>query len=38
MDKNLSLQIVYDNLARLLNDPKYGVSMRKLSTELGRSE
>ena len=37
MDKKASLQIVYDNLVQLLNDPKYGISMRKLSTELGRS-
>lgn len=28
---------MYDNLLRLLNDPEYEVSMRKLSTELGRS-
>ena len=37
MDKKVSLQIVANNLVQLLNDPKYGISMHKLSTELGRS-
>lgn len=37
MDKDNMLQIIYSNLARLLDDPERGVSMRKLSTELGYS-
>ena len=37
MDKNNMPQIIYSNLARLLDDPEHGVSMRKLSTELGYS-
>ena len=35
MDKDNLLQIIYSNLTRLLNDQERGVSMRKLSTELG---
>lgn len=37
MDKDNLFQIIYSNLTRLLNDQERGVSMRKLSTELGYS-